>query len=101
MKSSDFEKKKIICCIIIYFFRNEGAEDALEMILPELTHFCSYVHKYVMMELMDTGDEQEIAVHCMEREFVTNQLVSMTMLYDLADEVILEYNSYLFFLWHQ
>ncbi|XP_071521422.1 condensin complex subunit 3 [Panulirus ornatus] len=67
--------------------QNEGAEDALEIILPELTHFCSYVHKYVMMELMDTGDEQEVAVRCMEREFVTNQLVSMTMLYDLADEV--------------
>ncbi|XP_045585282.2 condensin complex subunit 3 isoform X1 [Procambarus clarkii] len=69
------------------YLRDEGAEEALETVLPELTHFCSYVKDYVMTEVMDTGDEQEIAVHCMEREFATNQLVEMTMLYDLADEV--------------
>ncbi|KAG7157088.1 Condensin complex subunit 3-like, partial [Homarus americanus] len=67
--------------------RNEGAEEALDSVLPELTHFCSYVHDYVMMEVLEIGSEEETAVRCMEKEFVTNQLAEMTMLYDLADEV--------------
>ncbi|XP_064083771.1 condensin complex subunit 3-like [Macrobrachium nipponense] len=67
--------------------RNEGLEEALETIIPELTVFSSYVHDYATMELKDTGDEQETAVLLMEREFVMTQLITMTMLYDLSDEV--------------
>ncbi|XP_066944785.1 condensin complex subunit 3 [Macrobrachium rosenbergii] len=67
--------------------RNEGLEEALETIIPELTVFSSYVHDYATMELKDTGDAQEMAVLLMEREFVMTQLITMTMLYDLSDEV--------------
>ncbi|XP_063609202.1 condensin complex subunit 3-like [Penaeus indicus] len=69
------------------YLRKEGAEDALELLLPELTHFCSYVNNFVMVEVMDDGDTQETLVRCMEREFITTQLVSIIMLYDLSDEV--------------
>ncbi|KAK4302655.1 hypothetical protein Pmani_025270 [Petrolisthes manimaculis] len=67
--------------------RNEGAEEALDSILPELTRFCQYLQEYILTEVMDTGDDQEMAVRSMEKEFVTKQLISMTMLYDLSDEV--------------
>lgn len=40
-----------------------------------------------MVEVMDDGDTQETLVRCMEREFITTQLVSIIMLYDLSDEV--------------
>ncbi|XP_037775127.1 condensin complex subunit 3-like [Penaeus monodon] len=69
------------------YLRKEGAEEALELLLPELTHFCSYVNNFVMVEVMDDGDTQETLVRCMEREFMTTQLVSIIMLYDLSDEV--------------
>lgn len=69
------------------YLRKEGAEEALELLLPELTHFCSYVNNFVMVEVMDDGDTQETLVRCMEREFITTQLVSIIMLYDLSDEV--------------
>ncbi|XP_068227080.1 condensin complex subunit 3 [Palaemon carinicauda] len=67
--------------------RNEGAEEALETIIPDLSKFSNYVHEYAIMDPKDTGDEQEMAVLCMEREFVMTQLIKMTMLYDLSDEV--------------
>lgn len=69
------------------FFREEGAEEALEEILPDLTHFCSYLSDFVLAEVMVGEDEQDAAIHFMEREFITNQLVSMVLLYDLSDEV--------------
>lgn len=41
-----------------------------------------------MAEVMDTGNDQEMAVRSMEKDFVSKQLISMTMLYDLSDEVL-------------
>lgn len=32
-------------------------------------------------------DEQDAAIRFMEREFITNQLISIAMVYDLSDEV--------------
>ena len=70
-----------------FFFREEGAEEALEEILPDLTHFCAYLGDFVLADVMVGEDEQDAAIHFMEREFITNQLVSMVLLYDLSDEV--------------
>lgn len=66
--------------------RKEGAEDALDTILPELTTFCKYIQDYALENVMDEGDAQETAVRTMEKEFVTKQLIGMTMLFDLADD---------------
>lgn len=66
--------------------RKEGAEDALDTILPELTTFCKYIQDYALGDVMDEGDAQETAVRTMEKEFVTKQLIGMTMLFDLADD---------------
>lgn len=73
--------------IYLLFPREEGAEEALDQILPDLTHFCSYLSSYVLAEVMVGEDEQDAAIHFMEREFITNQLISMAMVYDLSDEV--------------
>ena len=56
-----------------------GAEEYLEMILPELTPFCQYVRKYVME--LSADDENG------NWEFVAKELIKMTLLYDLGDEV--------------
>ncbi|XP_076046036.1 chromosome associated protein G isoform X2 [Oratosquilla oratoria] len=68
-------------------FRKEEAEDCLEKILPELTPFCKYIHDYVMADVLDEGDPQETAVRMLEKDFVLQQLVGMTLLFDLSDEV--------------
>ena len=56
-----------------------GAEEYLEMIMPELSAFCQYVRKYVMELPID--DESG------NWEFVTKELIKMTLLYDLGDEM--------------
>jgi len=66
--------------------RKEGAEDAVDIILPELTTFCKYIENYALADVMDEGDQQETAVKNMEKEFVTKQLIGMTMMFDLADD---------------
>ncbi|CAL4067744.1 unnamed protein product [Meganyctiphanes norvegica] len=66
--------------------RKEGAEVAVESILPELTTFCKYIEDYALTDVMDEGDIQETAVKNMEKEFVTKQLIGMTMMFDLADD---------------
>ena len=68
-------------------FRKEGAEEALDEILPDLTHFCSYLSDFVLADIMVGGNEQDAAIHIMEREFITNQLISTVLVYDLSDEV--------------
>jgi len=56
-----------------------GAEEYLEMIMPELSAFCQYVRKYVME--LPTDDESG------NWEFVAKELIKMTLLYDLGDEM--------------
>ena len=56
-----------------------GAEEYLEMIMPELSAFCQYVRKYVME--LPADDENG------NWEFVARELIKMTLLYDLGDEV--------------
>ena len=56
-----------------------GAEEYLEMILPELSPFCQYVRKYIMD--LDKDDEDG------NWEFVAKELIRMTLIYDLGDEV--------------
>ena len=56
-----------------------GAEEWLESIMPELSPFCSYVRKYIMEQ--DKGDEDG------NWEFVAKELIRMTLIYDLGDEV--------------
>jgi len=62
-----------------YLAEQTGAEDCLEEILPELTPFCKYVRKFIF----EQGQEGEDG----NREFVTRELVKMTNIYDLGDEV--------------
>lgn len=86
-------------CILLLkewlFIREEGAEEALEEILPDLTQFCSYLSDFVLTEVMVGEDEQDAAIQVMEREFITNQLLSIILVYDLSDEVR-HYCYYLF-----
>ncbi|XP_050715054.1 condensin complex subunit 3-like [Eriocheir sinensis] len=72
---------------LVQHLREEGAEEALEQILPDLTHFCSYLSSFVLAEVKVGEDEQDAAIRFMEREFITNQLISMALVYDLSDEV--------------
>jgi len=68
--------------VLAEFFAGQngpGAEDYLESILPELTPFCQYVRKYVLELEKDDEDGNW--------EFVAKELISMTTIYDLGDEV--------------
>jgi len=56
-----------------------GAEEYLEMILPELSPFCQYVRKYILE--LEKNDEDG------NWEFVAKELIRMTLIYDLGDEV--------------
>ena len=65
--------------VLAEFLAEQGAEEYLEMILPELTPFCQYVRRYVMDLEKDDEDGNW--------EFVTKELIKMTLIYDLGDEV--------------
>lgn len=41
----------------------------------------------MLAEVKEGEDEQDAAIRFMEREFITNQLISMALVYDLSDEV--------------
>ena len=56
--------------VLTKYLKDEGAEDCWELLLPELTPFCQYVRHYVL-----------------EMEFVARELVAITGVFDLADEV--------------
>ena len=57
-----------------------GALDHLERLLPELTGFCHYVRHFVLeIDKADDDDGNWI--------FVAKQLIGMTEVFDLADEV--------------
>jgi len=60
-----------------------GAEEYLEQILPELTPFCGYVRSYVF----DTSRQEEGGEDIVNWEFVTKELIHITSIYDLGDEV--------------
>merc|ERR1719186_161406 len=68
--------------VLAEFFAEQngpGAEEYLEMILPELSPFCQYVRRYVLeLEKVDEDGNWE---------FVAKELISMTTIYDLGDEV--------------
>merc|ERR1719234_2885092 len=65
--------------VLTKYLRDEGAEDCLELLLPELTPFCQYVRHYVLD--MEKEDED------LNWEFVARELVAITGVFDLADEV--------------
>jgi len=68
--------------VLAEFFAEQngpGADEYLESILPELTPFCQYVRKYVLDLEKDDEDGNW--------EFVAKELISMTTIYDLGDEV--------------
>merc|ERR1719234_544228 len=65
--------------VLTKYLRDEGAEDCLEQLLPELTPFCQYVRHYVLE--MEKEDED------LNWEFVARELVAITGVFDLADEV--------------
>merc|ERR1719228_334874 len=68
--------------VLAEFFNSQngpGAEEYLESILPELSPFCQYVRKYVLELEKDDEDGNW--------EFVAKELISMTTIYDLGDEV--------------
>jgi len=56
-----------------------GADEYLEAIMPELTPFCLYVRKYIL----DLEKEDEDG----NWEFIAKELIRMTTIYDLGDEV--------------
>ena len=53
------------------------AEEYLESILPELPTFCQYVRRFIL----------EVNKDDVKWEFVAKELISMTTIYDLRDEV--------------
>eukprot|EP00090_Calanus_glacialis_P042984 TRINITY_DN7612_c0_g1_i1.p1 TRINITY_DN7612_c0_g1~~TRINITY_DN7612_c0_g1_i1.p1 ORF type:complete len:1486 (-),score=621.94 TRINITY_DN7612_c0_g1_i1:145-4602(-) len=68
--------------VLAEFFAGQngpGAEEYLESILPELTPFCQYVRRYILD--LEKDDED------VNWEFVAKELISMTTIYDLGDEV--------------
>ncbi|KAB7498381.1 Condensin complex subunit 3 [Armadillidium nasatum] len=67
--------------------RSEKAEDQLDEILPDLSVFCNYLLEYFGRNSPEDEDPQETAVYLMEKEFVCQQLITMTSLFDLSDEV--------------
>lgn len=67
--------------VLAKFFAEQdghGAEEYLGSILPELTPFCLYVRRYIL-ELEKDED--------VKWEFMAKELISMTTIYDLGDEV--------------
>ena len=64
--------------VLAQYLRQEGNEDCLEDLLPELTPFCQYVRHFVLD--MEQEDED------LNWEFVAKELIAMTAVYDLADE---------------
>ncbi|RXG72423.1 Condensin complex subunit 3 [Armadillidium vulgare] len=67
--------------------RSEKAEDQLDEILPDLSVFCNYLLEYFGRNSPEEEDPQETAVYLMEKEFVCQQLITMTSHFDLSDEV--------------
>jgi len=68
--------------VLAEFFAEQngpGADEYLESILPELSPFCQYVRKYILELEKDDEDGNW--------EFVAKELISMTTIYDLGDEV--------------
>ena len=68
--------------VLAEFFADQngpGAVEYLESILPELTPFCQYARRYILE--LEKEDED------VNWEFVAKELISMTTIYDLGDEV--------------
>ena len=65
--------------VLAEYLAEQSAEEYLEMILPELTPFCQYVRRYIMDLEKDDEDGNW--------EFVAKELIRMTLIYDLGDEV--------------
>ena len=59
--------------------RDEGTEECLEQILPELTPYCQYVRRFVL--------ETERGAEELDWEFVARELIALTAVFDLGDEV--------------
>ncbi len=59
-----------------------GAVDFLEALLPELTAFSQYIRHFVL-GIDRSGDDAEVPSWI----FVAKQLIEMTSVFDLADEV--------------
>ncbi|KAF2353585.1 Nuclear condensin complex subunit 3 C-terminal domain [Trinorchestia longiramus] len=74
--------------------KKEGADEELDFILPDLTVFCTYTETFALHSepvedkpLESDEDKHAAALRHLERQFVLQQLVSITAYYDLADEV--------------
>ena len=76
----------------------QSVDDHLEKLLPELTHYCTYVRDYVINHMGKVpargGDEPETEVDEEELEayevagnFVAKQLIEMMSYFDMGDEV--------------
>jgi len=68
--------------VLAEFFSEQngpGSDEYLETILPELSPFCHYVRKYILE--LEKDDED------VNWEFVAKELIAMTTIYDLGDEV--------------
>ena len=65
--------------VLAEYLAEQSAEEYLEIILPELSPFCQYVRRYVMDLEKDDEDGNW--------EFVAKELIRMTLIYDLGDEV--------------
>lgn len=56
-----------------------GAIESMEKLIPELSDFCHYVRQYIIV--MDKPEDD------LAWSFVARQLIEMTSIFDLADEV--------------
>ncbi|XP_013389850.1 condensin complex subunit 3-like [Lingula anatina] len=60
----------------------ESGEEQLEMVLPPAVKFCDYIHKFIE-DTKDVDDEEEQ----LRNEFIAQQLLTMTGLLDISDEM--------------
>lgn len=62
-----------------YLHSKEGMEETFEQILPDLTVYCAYIRQYYLQG--NTGNDEP------PNEYILSQLLEMTRLFDLSDEV--------------
>lgn len=62
-----------------YLQKKEGMEETFEQVLPDLTAYCTYIRQYFLQG--NTGRDEP------PNEYILMQLMEMTKLYDLSDEV--------------
>lgn len=68
--------------IFVQYLNEQNINDELEMVLPELSKFCSYIRDYLYMMSSKSFEKWEIRTQM----FILLQLFEITKVFDLSDE---------------